>query len=45
MFYGDRVGILEDPFGHIWVLLTHKEDLLPREIKERGETLLSRGTA
>jgi hypothetical protein len=36
MFYGDRAGMLQDPFGHIWVLLTHQEDLEPAEIKRRG---------
>lgn len=39
MFYGDRAGMLQDPFGHIWVLLTHQEDLEPAEIKRRGEAL------
>ncbi|WP_219975809.1 VOC family protein [Rubrobacter xylanophilus] len=39
MFYGDRMGMLEDPFGHIWVLLTHKEELSPEEIKTRGEAM------
>jgi PhnB protein len=40
MFYGDRMGMLEDPFGHVWVLLTHKEELSPEEIKIRGEVML-----
>ena len=40
MFYGDRVGMLRDPFGHIWVLLTHQEDMAPDEIKRRGEAML-----
>jgi PhnB protein len=38
-FYGDRNGTLEDPFGHVWFLATHKEDLTPEEIKERAKTL------
>ena len=25
-FYGDRTGTLEDPFGHVWFLATHKEE-------------------
>jgi PhnB protein len=41
MFYGDRVGILEDPFGHVWVFLTHQEDLTTEQIKQRGEALLA----
>jgi PhnB protein len=40
MFSGDRAGMLQDPFGHIWVLLTHQEDLEPTEITQRGEALL-----
>ncbi len=35
-FYGDRTGALEDPFGHIWFIATHKEDLSPDEIKKRA---------
>jgi PhnB protein len=38
-FYGDRMGTLKDPFGHIWFLSTHKEDLDPEEIQERAEAL------
>jgi len=41
MFYGDRMGMVTDPFGHLWVLLTHKEDLPPEEIQRRGEALLA----
>jgi PhnB protein len=36
MFYGDRAGTIEDPFGHIWHIATHKEDLSPEEIKNRA---------
>lgn len=43
MFYGDRMGMLEDPFGHIWVLLTHEEDITPEEIKRRGEAMFKIG--
>ena len=35
-FYGDRSGTLEDPFGHIWTIATHKEDLTPEEIGRRA---------
>lgn len=38
-FYGDRTGALKDPFGHIWFLATHKEELSPDEIKQRAETI------
>ena len=33
--YGDRSGILEDPFGHTWHIATHKEDVSPEEIQTR----------
>lgn len=32
MFWGDRFGCLEDPFGHRWSLATHKKDLSPEEM-------------
>ncbi|AXK38156.1 VOC family protein [Crenobacter cavernae] len=35
-FYGDRSGTLEDPFGHVWTLATHIEDLSFEEITERA---------
>lgn len=34
-FYGDRMGTVRDPFGHVWHLATHKEDLSPEEMEER----------
>jgi PhnB protein len=36
-FYGDRGGRLQDPFGHMWIVSTHKEDLTPDEITHRME--------
>lgn len=38
-FYGDRSGTLRDPFGHVWFLATHKEELSPDEINRRAEAL------
>lgn len=35
MFWGDRFGKLQDPFGHSWSMSQHKEDLTPREIRKR----------
>lgn len=35
--YGDRSGTLVDPFGHVWTITTHKEDLSPEEINRRFE--------
>lgn len=37
MFWGDRFGMLTDPFGHSWSLATHKEDLTPQEISKRAQ--------
>lgn len=39
-FYGDRAGTLEDPFGHVWTIATHKEDLTQEQVQERYEALL-----
>ena len=35
-FYGDRSGQIKDPFGHVWTVSTHKEDLSPEEMKKRA---------
>jgi PhnB protein len=34
-FYGDRSGFIQDPFGHLWGVATHKEDVSPQEMEER----------
>jgi PhnB protein len=36
-FYGDRLGSLEDPFGHHWHVATHVEDVSPDEMSKRME--------
>lgn len=36
-FYGDRIGTLVDPFGHIWHVSTHKEDVSLEEMEERAQ--------
>ena len=38
-FYGDRSGRLADPFGHLWIIATHKEDVSPGEMQKRMEAL------
>jgi hypothetical protein len=45
MFWGDRYGVLADPFGHLWSIATHKEDLTPEEIGKRMQTAFSTTTA
>jgi PhnB protein len=38
-FYGDRSGQLEDPFGHLWWVATHKEDVPPAEMQKRVQAM------
>ncbi|GAA3531941.1 VOC family protein [Zobellella aerophila] len=38
-FYGDRTGTLADPFGHIWFLASHVEDLSEEDIARRAQEL------
>ena len=39
-FYGDRTGTVRDPFGHVWHIATHTEDLSMAELRKRGEKAL-----
>jgi PhnB protein len=39
-FYGDRSGTLTDPFGHVWTVATHKEDVSLDECKRRFEEMM-----
>ncbi|HXB22668.1 MAG TPA: VOC family protein [Candidatus Solibacter sp.] len=36
-FYGDRSGFIQDPFGHLWGIATHIEDVAPQELEERAK--------
>lgn len=36
MFWGDRYGVLEDPFGHRWAVATHVRDVSPAELQKRA---------
>jgi uncharacterized glyoxalase superfamily protein PhnB len=36
MFWGDRYGTVQDPYGHSWSFATHVRDLSPEEIAEAG---------
>jgi PhnB protein len=42
MFYGASSASLQDPFGHVWVLLTWKEDISPAEMEQRGKVFFAR---
>jgi PhnB protein len=37
MFWGDRYGQLQDPFGHTWGIATHKEDVSHQELEQRAQ--------
>ena len=37
MFWGDRIGNVEDPFGHKWTIATHVKDMSPEEIAKAGQ--------
>jgi PhnB protein len=38
-FYGDRMGTIEDPFGHKWYVTMHIEEVSPEEIARRAAAL------
>ncbi|MFO1039580.1 MAG: VOC family protein [Geminicoccaceae bacterium] len=39
-FYGDRSGMIVDPFGHAWFIATHREDVTPAEMQRRWNAAL-----
>jgi len=41
-FYGDRCGVLKDPYGHIWCLSTHVEDVSPKEMMKRSKDAMTK---
>lgn len=43
-FWGDRYGMVVDPFGHVWAISSHKEDLTPEEMMRRGEEAMAQAT-
>jgi PhnB protein len=40
-FYGDRGGTVTDPYGHVWHVSTHKEDLSMDELRARAEKAMA----
>ena len=44
-FYGDRMGGVEDPFGHHWYVATHVEDVSPEEMQRRMAAMAPAGAA
>jgi PhnB protein len=41
MFWGDRFGTITDPFGHVWHVATHVEDVPPDEMEERAKAAMA----
>ena len=41
MFWGDRFGTVSDPFGHVWSIATHIEDLTEEEMAERSRAAMA----
>jgi len=41
MFWGDRFAQVRDPFGHLWSIATHKEDLSPEQMGQRMEAFMA----
>ncbi len=41
MFWGDRYGQITDPFGHVWSIATHLEDLTPEEVDRRAKAFFA----
>jgi PhnB protein len=40
-FWGDRFGTVQDPFGHLWSISTHVEDVPPDEMAERAKEAMA----
>ena len=40
-FWGDRLGTITDPFGHLWSIATHVEDVPPEEMAERAKEAMA----
>jgi PhnB protein len=40
-FWGDRFGTVRDPFGHVWSIATHVEDVPPEEMEERAKAAMA----
>ena len=41
MFWGDRAGTIKDPFGHCWMIATHKKDLTPEQMRQGAEAFFA----
>jgi len=43
MFWGDRYGMVTDPFGHYWAFATHIKDLTPEEMEQAAQQMFAQG--
>jgi uncharacterized glyoxalase superfamily protein PhnB len=43
MFWGDRMGQIKDPFGYVWMIATHKQDLTNEQIRKGAEAFFTKG--
>jgi uncharacterized glyoxalase superfamily protein PhnB len=41
MFWGDRYGVIEDPFGYKWSIATHQRDMNEDELKEAAQLAMA----
>jgi PhnB protein len=41
MFWGDRFGQVTDPFGHVWQIATHVEDVSPQDMEKRAQEAMA----
>lgn len=44
-FYGDRSGTITDPFGHVWTIATHIEDVSPEQMQARHDEWMAKHQA
>jgi uncharacterized glyoxalase superfamily protein PhnB len=42
MFWGDRWGMVSDPWGNIWQIATHKETISPEEMQQRMQAAMNK---
>jgi uncharacterized glyoxalase superfamily protein PhnB len=42
MFWGDRAGVLKDPFGYSWMIATHKQDFTKEQIRENAQAFFAK---
>jgi uncharacterized glyoxalase superfamily protein PhnB len=41
-FWGDRYGVVEDPFGHQWAIATHQHDYTPKQIAANAKAFMAK---